>query len=606
MEDLDNKPPESYKLIEVPTTTERHKQAPARDKWGKGIEFLLSCISLSVGLGNVWRFPFVALENGGGAFLIPYVVVLVLVGGPVYYLEILIGQFCSRGCVQAYEFSPIMRGVGYGQAFATILGISYYASILGLTIRYLLLSFTTELPWAFCEKEWGSTCINSSGVHQHPNISGISTRSSAELFYFNNVLHEVDSIEDGVGLPDKYLVGCLGLAWIGIGGALIKGIKSSGKALYFLAVFPYVVLITLLVRAVSLEGALDGVLYFLAPQWNEILNVKVWYAAISQAFFSMAICFGTLMMFGSYNEFTRNVQRDVLIVTIMNLIVSVVAGCIIFAILGNLALETGTTDIKHVVKGGTGLAFISYPDAIAKFDFAPQLFAVLFFSMLLCLAFGSNIGMTTGVIAVIKDRFDYIPNWILTITVSIIGFALGIVYTTPGGQYILNLVDFFGVSFIALVLAIAELAAISWIYGVRRFCNDIEFMLGIKTGYFVRACWGIIAPGLMQIVLVYTLIQFSPLRYNGTEYPKVAYYASWALWATGVGQLPIWGIYSIYKQPQDTWFQKFKSACRPSQRWGPLNDDLHESYVKYRTNVFTKRKHKDNIFARMIDNIFGQ
>lgn len=131
MEDLDNKPPESYKLIEVPTTTERviwvqihkvkcvnyknclslqHKQAPARDKWGKGIEFLLSCISLSVGLGNVWRFPFVALENGGGAFLIPYVVVLVLVGGPVYYLEILIGQFCSRGCVQAYEFSPIMRG----------------------------------------------------------------------------------------------------------------------------------------------------------------------------------------------------------------------------------------------------------------------------------------------------------------------------------------------------------------------------------------------------------------------------------------------------------------------------------------------------------------
>lgn len=105
----------------------------------------------------------------------------------------------------------------------------------------------------------------------------------------NNVLHEVDSIEDGVGLPDKYLVGCLGLAWIGIGGALIKGIKSSGKALYFLAVFPYFVLITLLVRAVSLEGALDGVLYFLAPQWNEILNVKVhrYKISFSLKFFSL-------------------------------------------------------------------------------------------------------------------------------------------------------------------------------------------------------------------------------------------------------------------------------------------------------------------------------
>lgn len=81
-----------------------------RAGWNNDIEFLMSCIALSVGLGNVWRFPFIALENGGGAFLIPYLIVLILVGKPVYYLEMLLGQFSSRGSVKVYDFAPILRG----------------------------------------------------------------------------------------------------------------------------------------------------------------------------------------------------------------------------------------------------------------------------------------------------------------------------------------------------------------------------------------------------------------------------------------------------------------------------------------------------------------
>lgn len=88
----------------------KHKPMPERDTWGKGIEFLLSCIAMSVGLGNVWRFPFTALDNGGGAFLIPYLVVLFLVGKPIYYLEMIIGQFSSRGSVKVFDLCPAMRG----------------------------------------------------------------------------------------------------------------------------------------------------------------------------------------------------------------------------------------------------------------------------------------------------------------------------------------------------------------------------------------------------------------------------------------------------------------------------------------------------------------
>lgn len=88
----------------------KHKPPKERETWGKGIEFLLSCIAMSVGLGNVWRFPFTALDNGGGAFLIPYLVVLFLVGKPIYYLEMIIGQFSSRGSVKVFDLCPAMRG----------------------------------------------------------------------------------------------------------------------------------------------------------------------------------------------------------------------------------------------------------------------------------------------------------------------------------------------------------------------------------------------------------------------------------------------------------------------------------------------------------------
>lgn len=123
------------------------------------------------------------------------------------------------------------------------------------------------------------------------------------------ILHEVPNIDNGLSLPNWQLVACLAIAWLVIGGVLIRGIKSSGKAAYFLGVFPYVVLLILLLRAVTLPGAIDGIIYFFKPQWRELLNPLVWYAAVTQVFFSLAICFGTLITYASYNNFNRNVYK---------------------------------------------------------------------------------------------------------------------------------------------------------------------------------------------------------------------------------------------------------------------------------------------------------
>lgn len=127
--------------------------------WGKDIEFLMSCISMSVGLGNVWRFPFTALENGGGAFLLPYVIVLLLIGRPMYYLEMIVGQLSGKNSIQIYDVSPIFRGVGYAQIFLMIFVCTYYTSVMALIGRYLYDSFHSVLPWSKCKPGW-INCID--------------------------------------------------------------------------------------------------------------------------------------------------------------------------------------------------------------------------------------------------------------------------------------------------------------------------------------------------------------------------------------------------------------------------------------------------------------
>lgn len=122
-------------------------------------------------------------------------------------------------------------------------------------------------------------------------------------------MKESETIEAGLGAPDFDLVLCLIAAWTFIGLVLMKGIKSSGKAAYFLAIFPYIVLIILFIRSATLEGGIDGMLYFIVPEWSKMLEAKLWYAAVTQVFYALGICFGSIIMYSSYNRFNQNVYR---------------------------------------------------------------------------------------------------------------------------------------------------------------------------------------------------------------------------------------------------------------------------------------------------------
>ncbi|XP_055854043.1 sodium-dependent nutrient amino acid transporter 1-like [Episyrphus balteatus] len=589
------------------TVVENNESAHVEDeaeheKWGNDIEFLLSCIALSVGLGNVWRFPFVALENGGGAFIIPYVIVLVLVGRPFYYMEMIMGQFSSRSNVKIFDFAPIMRGVGYGMVFVTAMTTTYYASLMALTFRYLIASFASDLPWSKCREEYGPTCINSDLTGNLNGSEGKKT-ASAQFYFSEIILREKDQIDDGIGYPNWDLALCLAFSWFVVAIIMIKGVRSSGKASYFLAIFPYVVLAILLVKAMTLPGAGTGVLYFLTPQWDKLLSPQVWYAAVTQCFFSLSICFGSIIIYSSYNKFSHNVKRDSNIVTSLDTFTSLLSGVVIFGILGNLAHETGNEDISKLVQGGTGLAFVSYPDAISKFSVVPQLFSVLFFLMLFVLGIGSEVGLATCVMTCLMDKFPSTKHWIIVTGIAVVGFCIGLVYVTPGGQFMLNFVDYYGVTFVVLVVAIFETAAFGWIYGVRRLCNDIRYMSNEETSLYYRLCWGIITPLFMITVLIYTFVGYEPIKYKDYSYTTGMYIFGWIISALGILQLVIWGTVGYFEQSEGT--RRLQRAFQSMDDWGPLEKKLLIPYQAMMAENERISFHKRSYWARFKNNIFG-
>lgn len=570
-----------------------HEHGPKRATWGHGLEFLMSCISLSVGLGNIWRFPFTAYENGGGAFLIPYIIVLILVGKPMYYFEMILGQFTSKGSVKASSTILILKGVAIGQQFGVLTVVTYYVSLIALTLFYMIKSFSATLPWSYCWDSWSDvTCVPAdpkllNGVNRTNGVS------SSELYYIREVIKQKDDISDGLGLPDWQLTLWLLLAWAVVFFVIMKGIKSSGKISYFLAMFPYVVLITLLIRAATLKGTWDGIKYFITPDFGMLLNPKVWYSAITQLFFSLSVGQGTIIMFSSYNPFDHNIYRDAMIVTTMDTFTSLLGGFTIFGILGNLAFNIGETDVSKVIKsGGSGLAFISYPEAISKFEYVSQLFAVLFFFMLFTLGVGSAVGLQSAINTNLKDIFPKCKSWLMAAITCSIGFLIGLVYVTPGGQWILNLVDHFGGTFLIFALGTLQITAVMWIYGMENFCWDVEFMLKRKVTLFWRICWMFVTPFLLIVIFIYFVASLENPTYMNLQFPYPVLLAGWAIFVVGMLQIILWAAFIVMNDPDK--LESFKGLFRQNPEWGPKSPRIFKEWMEYKSERLQQRREQSN------------
>ncbi|XP_069749770.1 sodium- and chloride-dependent neutral and basic amino acid transporter B(0+)-like isoform X2 [Narcine bancroftii] len=568
-----------------------------RISWSSKTDYLLSVIGSAVGLGNVWRFPYLAYKNGGGVGITMVIVVM--------FFNI------SYNCIIAYS------------------------------LFYLFASFQSPLPWADCFSWWGAdeTCRRTptdplcnltleSGNPENVNRTWLlsknktcSNRSEIHVLhqgpseqYWDKVALQRSSSMEEMGTIVWHLALCLLLAWLVVVAALSKGIKSSGKVVYFSAIFPYVVLTILLIQGLTLQGASKGMEFYIGSQSDisKLADTEVWKDAATQIFYSLAVGWGCLLTFSSYNKFHNNCFRDTVVVCVVNCGTSVLAGFVIFSVLGHMA-HVQDKLVSEVVQSGFSLAFIAYPEALAQLPWAP-LWSTLFFLMLLTLGFDTQFAALEMIITTLVDQFPHLlqsKRLYLTAGLSLVFYFLGLVFVTKAGIYWINLIDYFCTGWILITIALLELIGLSWIYGVSRFIKDIEMMIGERNWLFWlwwRVCWGLITPCLLVAILTWSLATFSPPTYGSVEYPGWAIALGWCMIILCIVWIPIIALVRIAQAEGSTLYQKISAACSSAPDWGPYLEQhrgeryktkLHSIEGPHQVQLLPRKEHTRKLLLNL-------
>uniref|UniRef100_A0A8D0MZD3 Sodium- and chloride-dependent creatine transporter 1 n=1 Tax=Sus scrofa TaxID=9823 RepID=A0A8D0MZD3_PIG len=476
-----------------------------------------------------------------GVFLIPYILIALVGGIPIFFLEISLGQFMKAGSINVWNICPLFKGLGYASMVIVFYCNTYYIMVLAWGFYYLVKSFTTTLPWATCGHTWNTPdCVE---IFRHEDCANASLanltcdqladrRSPVIEFWENKVLRLSGGLEVPGALNWEVTL-CLLACWVLVYFCVWKGVKSTGKIVYFTATFPYVVLVVLLVRGVLLPGALDGIIYYLKPDWSKLASPQVWIDAGTQIFFSYAIGLGALTALGSYNRFNNNCYKDAIILALINSGTSFFAGFVVFSILGFMATEQGV-HISKVAESGPGLAFIAYPRAVTLMPVAP-LWAALFFFMLLLLGLDSQFVGVEGFITGLLDLLpaSYYFRFQREVSVALccaLCFVIDLSMVTDGGMYVFQLFDYYSASGTTLLWqAFWECVVVAWVYGADRFMDDVACMIGYRPCPWMKWCWSFFTPLVCMGIFIFNVVYYEPLVYNNT------YVYPW--WGEAVG----WG-----------------------------------------------------------------
>ncbi|KAK2183053.1 hypothetical protein NP493_325g02062 [Ridgeia piscesae] len=510
---------------------------------------------------------------------------------PLFFLEVSYGQFASLSPITVWRMSPFFKGIGYGMVIISAVVCIYYNMIIAWTLHYFFNSFYAELPWSTCNNKWNTPqCLDSkrrAGLNM-TNVTlngGAKWRTPSEEYSVlisvdrGGVLHISDGI-DNMGSIQLDLLGCLALAWVFVFLCLIKGVQSSGRVVYVTATFPYIVLLILFVRGVTLPGAIDGIKYYIIPQWEKLLDLTVWAEAAMQIFYSIGAAWGALITMSSYNRFHNNCYRDACVVPILNCATSIFAGFVIFSIIGFMAHETGSP-IESVVTQGPGLVFVVYPEAVVHMPVS-QLWSVLFFLMVFTIGLDSQFGMFETMTSAFTDEFPHLfkkRKLLLTAGLCTMEFILGIPCTMNGGIYFLQIMDWYSSTFSLMILSFTECVVIAWIYGVNRFYEDIELMIGYKPNLWWSLCWRFITPMTIVFVFMFTVIQHTPVKYGTYEYPPWAILVGWTMAVSSIIPLPLFFIIKFH-QSSGRCCERIQSQMKPSSTWGPALDVDRGRYIE--------------------------
>jgi NSS family neurotransmitter:Na+ symporter len=467
-----------------------------REHWQSRFSFIMAAIGSAVGLGNVWRFPYVAYESGGGAFLIPYFTALFTAGIPMLILEMGLGQRLQRGAPLAYgAIRKPLQWFGWWAAGLSAGIVIYYSTILSWSWVYLWHSI--KLAWS------GQT----------------------ETFFFEKVLQR-SSGPGQVGAPVWPLVAGMALTWASIYVILRRGVRNVSKVVLVTVPLPMILLTVILARGLTLPGAMNGIRYYLTPDFSRLSDPSIWLKAYGQIFFSLSLASGVMIGYGSYLGKNSEINNSALITGLANCGTSFFAGFSVFSMLGYLA-HVQEMPVPDVTTSGTGLAFVAFPTAITKLPALNSLFGLIFFLTLLSLGIDSAFALQEAFTTGFYDKWK-IPTEKLARYFVLVAFPLSLIFVTRGGFYWFDIADKWICDFGLVVSGLAQSLIIGYLYKVHEFRRYLNELSEIRIGRWWEWTLRYITPAVLLTILFGNLSR--EIRYGYSGYPR---------WSTLLGG---WGV----------------------------------------------------------------
>ncbi len=474
-----------------------------REQWGTRAGFILAAVGSAVGLGNIWRFPYVAYDNGGGAFFIPYLFALLTAGIPLLIMEFTMGHKYRGSAPLSYaRMNKKTEWIGWWQVAIAFVISTYYSVIIAWAMAYTY--FAVGLQWG----------EDTGGFLMGEYLKRVDIVNGAAI-------GSVGSIVPGVFIP-------LILVWVITLGILLRGAKKGIEKANRIFIPTLVVMFSIIViRALTLEGATLGLEALFKPNWSEIASPGVWVAAYGQIFFSLSIAFAIMITFSSYLPKKSDINNNAFIAAFSNSSVELLAGFGVFAALGFMATQANVP-IEEVATAGIGLAFVVFPEILNSFPGLNGLFGVLFFGSLVFAGLSSLISIVETFIAGVHDKFK------LSRTKSVmIGGGLSalvsILFATQGGLFFLDAIDYFINTFGVALSGLVSVITISWfVKKLKSFQAHANETSDLLTGLWWRICLGIVTPVVLGYMFVLNLINNLKDNYEG--YPtSFLIYSGWGV-----------------------------------------------------------------------------
>ena len=459
--------------------------AQQRENWSGRTGFIIAAIGSAVGLGNIWRFPYVAYDNGGGAFMVPYLIALLTAGIPLLFLDYIIGHKYRTAAPRAYKkFSPSGQFVGWWQTLVSFVIAIYYAAVIVWAGSYMFFSFG---------QKWGEDTTN--------------------FFVSDFVKHTGDLTS--VFVPQMFigLVIVWAVSILIMFGGIRKGVELANKICLPLLLVLFGIMVY---KAVNLPGAIVGLNAFFEPNWVKMKDPNVWLAAYGHIFFSLSVGFGIMVTYASYLQKNTNLTGAGLVVGFANSSFELIAGIGIFAAIGFMAVSTGQ-DVSEVASGGVGLAFFVFPKIISTMGSSGDIVGFLFFGSLVVAGISSLISILEVPISAFQEKFDWSRKKAVSIICGVCAVISISAFSTGSSLVLVDVIDHFANNIGIVAGGLMSIVLVTWfnrnkIPSLLAHSNRIS---SVKLGGAWIFMLTVITPTVLTIALGLKFIDLVKTPYEG-------------------------------------------------------------------------------------------